>query len=79
MRFNMQISSITNSNILQPVVSNKTTFKGDSEPALNVNKEDDKKYVKVPKWEHDLTNWIFGILTGVTVLQIIHELMKNRK
>ena len=76
----MQISSIKNQNILQSNVVNKTVFKGDSEPTVSSNKnDDDKKYVKVPKWQHDLTNWIFGILTGITVLQIIHTLMKNKK
>jgi len=75
----MHISSIINSNILQSKASNKMGFRGNTEPAVNANKNDDKEYVKVPKLQHDLTNWIFGILTGVTVLQIIHTLMKNKK
>lgn len=75
----MKISSI-NSNINSLQSHNIIVrFKGDKKSDSKVIIDDDgKEYVKVPKWSHDLENWVFGVLTVITILQFINSLINKK-
>lgn len=60
-------------NIYQSFRSNNNKNQSD------IDNNDNDKYVKVPKIQRDLENWIFGILTGVTVLEFIYLLANKKK
>ena len=61
----------------QMISRNQICFKGESKDQ-KIIVENGKQYVKVPKWSHDLENWVFGILTGIAVLEIIHLLITKK-
>lgn len=75
----MKIVSINVNNISISSPNKNVKFSGESNVHTSTDNNDNDKFVKVPKAQHDLENWIFGVLTGVTILQIIHILMKNKK
>lgn len=75
----MKISSINLNRTTLNSLNNNIGFKNTGEKQPNIDeKNDDDKYVKVPKLQHNLENWIFGILTLITIIQIIYFLTTRK-
>ncbi|MDD3437282.1 MAG: hypothetical protein PHC64_09040 [Candidatus Gastranaerophilales bacterium] len=71
----MKISSV-NLNRTTLNSPKNTNFKG--EEKVQTTSKDDDKYVKIPRWQYTLENWVGGIFFGITVLEIINYFI-NRK
>lgn len=75
----MKISSINLNRTTPNSLNNNIGFKNTGEKQSNIDeKNNDDKYVKVSKRQHNLENWIFGILTLITIIQIIYFLTTRK-
>lgn len=74
----MKISSLTINSIPQTLSNKKVMFKNNNECQPNIDKKDDSNYVKVPKWQYNLEQWVFGILGAITVFEIIDLVLNKR-
>lgn len=66
----MHISNITSTKIHRLSPSKTLMFTGKPSSAKADN--DDTKYVKIPRWQNTLENWIGGFFVGLTVLELLH-------
>lgn len=75
----MKISSININNSTPNSMNKKVTFRNSNEGQSNINKKnDDNKYVKVPKRQHVIEKWVVGILGILTAFEVM-DFVFNKK